>query len=354
MKITLEKNSVKALQFASAVCAPDGLYSHILISADERIEVFGTNIEQINCATIPGVILEKGKVMLPAKKFLAIARAAGGSIEMETDGAAVKIKSGRVRHKLVCMDAESFPPVEIPQNGWVPVSGALLSGVIKDVDFSIARDDSRYVFNGLFVQQKGEELTAVATDGRRLAMVTRKTANVFPEAGIIVSGGTIREIKRFLSDSQVFMAITENRFCVRDGSTGYCTVGRLIDGTFPDYNQVIPKKLTGRCEVALPEFQKILESLILSEEIRRVYAVFGESPLVVGCSAADLGESTGEVDCVARGEVHTIGLNAAYLLESLATRSGEKLVIEYSGPSSPVKITDPADDGWMSVVMPMK
>lgn len=356
MKIVLDKGSVKGIQFASGVCAHDGLYSHILFVAGERIQVIGTNLEQTNAAILQGSITEKGSIMLPAKKFLAIARAAGDAIEIESDGTAVKIKSGRVRHKLVCMDPESFPTVHIPENGWVPIPAGTLRKVIEAVDFSIATDDSRYVFNGVFLARKNDKLTAVATDGRRLALVSRLVAEAspIPEKGIIVSGGLIREIKKFLSqDGRAFLVVNETSFSVSDPDTGYTTTGRLIDGVFPDYQQVIPKKLTGRCEVSRTELLTVLQNMILSEDIRRVYAIFGENPLVIGCSAADLGESTGELDCKTSGEVHTIGLNAAYLLEAIEGRTSDTIVIEYSGPASPIRITDPSDPDWLSVVMPM-
>lgn len=369
MKFTVDRQ-----QFLKAITTVDGIipsreirsvYSNVLIEADKGEAVFTTtDLEIALKTTLPITLDKKGGTTVLAKKLTQVIGAMDGeTIEISLDDDKLIISSPKARTKprvnLVTSPTSDYPPTPSPSSeDLISFSPAVFREMILKTYYSMAQDDSRYVFNGLFLKSQKNSNIVVATDGRRLSKISRDFPSALPfKDGVIIPAKAIKELVRLLDAGEEAMIAYDDkdkRVHFRIGRVDLVT--KLIDGAFPDYEQVIPRKLDYKIRINRIDLEKAIKQAasVAIEPARQVRFIFSEGTVGFQASTPDLGGSESSLECEYSGPEMVIGFNSVYLMDVLKVIPGEDVILGFSSPSSPCTVGDPADPDFLSVVMPMK
>ena len=288
----------------------------------------------------------------------------GAQVELalEEDGNRLALRAGRSSFRLSCLPREDFPAIEgddLPHE--FTMSADDLRTVIDRTRFAISTEETRYYLNGIYWHAKEESgvklLRAVATDGHRLArleMPLPEGADGMP--GVIVPRKTVNELHRLIAegDAVVRIGLSENK--IRFSFGDILLTSKLIDGTFPDYERVIPTGNDRAMTVATKLFQDAVDrvSTISTEKSRAIKLMLSDSNLTLQATSPDAGSATEELEIGYSDEDMEIGFNARYLLDIANQIEGEELKFELADGGSPTVIRDGADEASLYVLMPMR
>lgn len=261
--------------------------------------------------------------------------------------------------KLIGSSDQDYPKVPgFYKEGAIEIKQQELKAIIKKVIYAAATDTIKPVFNGIFfVSEAPESLTVVATDSRRLSVVT-KAINSTPDLkkGIIIPLKTVAELMRLLTeDKTCYFSINENQCFFKIGSTEI--VSRIVDGQFPNYKQVIPKEQEF---TAVVETEKLIEAIrramiFTREPANKTVLTFTKNILRVEVKTPELGECKEEISIeFSSSEEISIGLNALFLMDSLREMESNSITIGITGQMNPVTIKPDNDANFVSVIMPIK
>ncbi|MBI4142432.1 DNA polymerase III subunit beta [Candidatus Uhrbacteria bacterium] len=349
------------------------ILSNVLLRAEARaLTLVTTNLELGMTYRLRGKVEEDGVCTVNAKLFTDIVHllpkdrvdvtVAGTELELQCRGNGTKVRG---------MDAGEFPLIPtIEQTTNVRVDAEALRGALAQTAFAVASGESRPELGGVLWAFDGQTMTIAATDSYRLA--ERKIACTGTElpkgTSVIVPGRTIGELLRILGISQddgsvgaeVVLNPTASQLCITVG--GLDIVSRLIDGTYPDYTQILPRTWTTRALVSRTELATAARaaSLFARTGVNDVHLRFlpNEKQCIVRSENAQLGEHQAILDAEVSGDGITTILNARYLLDGLAAIPGDRIAIEATGPVAPVVLkpeTDAAEGaGYVYVIMPIK
>lgn len=323
------------------------ILANVLLSADgERLTIRATDldVEITTSAPADGTL---STTTAPARTLLDIAKRmpAGAEISLALDGEHLVVKSGRSRFKLATIDPEAFPEIKQPE--YTTTANLDLATLVAPVTFAMSDDASRFYLNGVYLHTSGGRLRAVATDGHRLAAVYGSELEL-PE-GIIVPRKTVGMIP----EGQITVDIGAGRIRFTAGDT--VIVSKLVEGSFPDYERVIPKE---------NDKPVTLDRALMSAAVERVGVFASErggkavkldvAPGQVLLSVSgDDGQASDEVPADYSGEPFVIGYNARYLSEILRVVEGDKVTFEIRDGGSPARIVGSNPD-WCGVCMPMR
>ncbi|MCL0036103.1 DNA polymerase III subunit beta, partial [Dehalococcoidia bacterium] len=234
--------------------------NHVLISSDQsRLKLTATNLEiAINC-WIGAQIKEEGAIAIPAGLLTDfVSSLPGERIDISVANQTMELKCARFEARINGQKADEFPPIpEIGEGITTKVDAHLLRSAIAQVVFAAATDDSRPVLTGSYAQFSADKLTLAAADGFRLAVHNLPLATpVAEEVSIIIPARSLRELDRLLRDQEdpVKLTINPQRSQVLFRLKNVEVVSQLIQGTFPNYNQLIPQSYTTRVVVNVAEF----------------------------------------------------------------------------------------------------
>jgi DNA polymerase-3 subunit beta len=243
----------------------------------------------------------------------------------------------------------------------VRLQAAVLSQMIEGTVYAASLDETRYNLNGAFfeVVPESSRIRMVATDGHRLALVERTVGHDLSglASGVIVPRKGLAELKRLVDEEdadEVEIGFEGNSGLVRKGDV--TLVMRLIEGEFPNYQQVIPKQSEHHLTVSVEPVVRALRrvALLSAEHSRAVKLELGEGKLQLSAKTPDLGEAQEELDVDYAGPAIAIGFNARYLLDCLGALGGKELQLGLRDGSSPVEVRPTDDPDSVAVVMPMR
>jgi DNA polymerase-3 subunit beta len=283
------------------------------------------------------------------------------------DSNILNVKSAGSSANIKGMDASEFPLIPSAEGGEPPVrfDASQLKEIIEEVAFAAADDDSRPVFTGVLIQVSEEKITFAAADAFRLAVrVAPLPGDDHPRGDILVPARTLTELARILpSEGQVEMIVTPNRSQVLFHTPQLDLVSRLIEGTFPNYRQIIPKEHTTRAVVETKQFAEAAKRAALfardSSNITRVKinpgANDGLEPgsLTVEATAEDLGDNVSTVNAAVDGPELQIIFNVKYLADVLAVIGTPEVALEANAPTKPGVIKPVGSNDYTYVIMPM-
>ncbi len=297
---------------------------------------------------------------LGARKLIDILRTmpSDQTVSLENTGGKLILKGGKSRFTLQSMPAEDFPLVqESPSFGPVfSVPQKTLKSLISQVSFSMAVHDIRYYLNGILFVAEGKQLSLVATDGHRLAFSSATLDVDVPKQEVILPRKTVLELQRLLSDKdgaiELQFAANQARFTF----DGMEFVTKLVEGKFPDYNRVIPKNhknivTLGRVPL-LASLQRT--AIMTSDKFKGVRLNLEPGTLRVASNNAELEEAVDELDIDYSGDAIEIGFNVTYLIDALQNMTQDMVRIELSDGNSSALVTNPEDNAFKYVVMPMR
>lgn len=297
---------------------------------------------------------------LGARKLIDILRTmpADQSVSLESSAGKLVLKGGKSRFTLQSMPAEDFPLVQ-ESSSFGPVFSVpqkTLKSLLGQVSFAMAVHDIRYYLNGILFVAEGRQLSLVATDGHRLAFASATLDVEVPKQEVILPRKTVLELQRLLSDKEgaIEMQFAANQ--AKFSFDGMEFVTKLVEGKFPDYNRVIPKNhknivTLGRAPL-LASLQRT--AIMTSEKFKGVRLNIEPGVLRVASSNAEQEEAVDELYIDYNGDTIEIGFNVTYLIDALQNMSQEMVRIELSDGNSSALVTNPDDNAFKYVVMPMR
>ncbi len=368
----LQENLSKGLSIvgrAVAVRSTLPQTSHVLIATDNgRLKLAATNLEIAITSWIGAKVEEEGAITVPARLLGDFVNSLPNeSIEMSLAPRArqLRIVCARNEAAVAGMDASDFPPIPAIREGVsLTLDPLSLRTAINQVEFAAAADDTRPVLTGIHLLREERNLTLAAADGFRLAVHTLSLEEEASErTEVIIPARAMREVNRLLADEEepIEMTINSSRSQVLFRLKNAELVAQLIQGTFPNYSQLIPKDHTCRAVVDVAEFLRETRiAAIFARDgsgIIRVQVMPGEelSPgkLVISARAEELGDNRGEIDASMEGEEAKIAFNSRYLQDVLQVLDCSQVALETSGPSSPGVLQPVGQDNYVHVIMPM-
>ena len=327
---------------------------------DGVVQLTGTDLEIELVATTAIDTSSTGAMTLPGRKLYDICRAlpAEAVVEIQQDGDKAHIKSGKSRFTLTTLPAGDFPNVEGGE--WqtkLEVHQQDLKQVIDRTHFCMAHQDVRYYLNGLLLELSGKHLRAVATDGHRMGLSEVELIEpIAAERQVIVPRKGVLEIGRFLTTSEEPAVLRLSSNHIRISVQDLTLTSKLIDGRFPDYQQVLPvnyKRVVRAQRTALRE--SLLRTAILAnEKYRGVRLAVQPGTLVITAHNPEQEEAQEEVPISYDGEEVEVGFNVNYIIEALAGLDSEEVELHINDAHSSCAILAPERTDTRYVVMPMR
>jgi len=296
---------------------------------------------------------------IPSKKFADILKSLGdGTTSLEFSDSNVIIKSGKSRFKVATLPADEFPLADTGDNEGFSVDATTLSDIITETSFSMGYQDARHFLNGLYVDVIDGNLTAVATDGHRLALTIRSLESAIKTDACIIPRKCITELRKILAnynDNIVELSINSKNLIAKIGD--YVITSKLIEGKYPDYNKVFPSELPNILTLEKASFKAALQrmSILSSEQYKGVKLSFNGSSLELSTTnpLQEKGEDT--LDCSYNGEGMEVGFNLAYLLEVLEVIDTDNVRLCFGSPDSGCLVSSDKDmPNSKYIIMPMR
>ncbi|MDI9847331.1 DNA polymerase III subunit beta [Rhodoblastus sp. 17X3] len=372
MKLTLPRNALlKALDFVTRAAARKStipILGHVRLEATSAgLTLCATNLDLEAQTRIDAEVAASGALTVAATTLHDIARklADGAAVSLDAAGEnpRLAVKSGRARFALQTLPVTDWPDL---QAGELPHRFALDSKILlralQKTAFAISTEETRYYLNGVYLHvaqtDAGPELRFVATDGHRLArfgMPAPKAAQQMP--GVIVPRQTCAEIARLAQAAPggaVALALSESKIAAEAGDMRL--LSKLIDGTFPDYERVIPRQNDKTAILDRAGLAAAIDrvSVLSSERGRAVKLDFADAALKLSVVNADIGDGSEELEADYDTDPLTTGFNAKYVNEALAALDGKKALFELGGAGDPALLRDPAAPDLLIVLMPMR
>lgn len=300
-----------------------------------------------------------------ARKLIDILRSlpSDQSVSLTASQSKLALQAGKSRFTLQTLPAEDFPLVQeaadfgpafrVPQK--------TLKSLINQVHFAMAVHDIRYYLNGILFVAEGKALTLVSTDGHRLALAQATLDTEMPKQEVILPRKTVLELQRLLKDDAKAddAAPIEMRFAGNQAKfafSGLEFVTKLVEGKFPDYNRVIPKNHKNHLKVGrlalLASLQRV--AILTSEKFKGVRLNFDPGVLAIASSNAEQEEAREELEIDYNGDSIEIGFNVTYLIDVLGNMTQDIVHIALQDSNSSALITNPEQEGFKYVVMPMR
>lgn len=334
------------------------ILSHILIEAKkDQLRLAGTDLELGISCVIPAQVQEEGAVAIPAKRFGDLVKELPNTNLTLTakKNQQISVESERGIFKIMGLPKEEFPHLPQTEDKEIlTMDQGLLQAMLSLTAFAISRDESRYVLTGILLISKGGSLRLVATDGRRLAMVERQaTSTMKTEHQVIIPQKAITELHRLLSDGQpIKIAIRENQISFDLGHARL--ISRLIEGKFPNYEQVIPPESPQKLKIQREPFLLATKriSLWATQDSPSVRLDLKSNQLIVSKQTPEVGEAHEELQANYNGPEFSVGFNPNYLVDALKVLPEGEVEFELPGPDRPGVIR--TKDHYVYIVLPMQ
>ncbi len=363
MEVHVDRDAfLRGLQMVHNIVEPRQtlpILANVLLEAEgEGVRLTATDLEVGARVSVPARVAGPGAITLAARKMLEIVKelpSATLSIRVQ-DNAWVALRCGGVAYKLVGLTPEDFPAVgSADAAAWISLDGKVLRDMLAQTSFAVSHDESRYALNGILFSVQGKDLRLVATDGHRLALASRPLVDGPPPVSGIVPRKAVQEIARIVgSGEEVQVAINENQFILR--MPNFLLMARLIEGTFPNYEQVVPRAHPTRITTSRAALAGALRRVSVLSEERTKPVKFSLTPGTLRLSAyhPDFGEAEESLDVEYAGEEIVIGFNSRYVLDALTAQAAEQVVMELKDSLSPGVIKSFEEEGALCVIMPMR
>ena len=374
MKVTvLQENLARGLSTVSKAVSPRStlpVLANILIASDEgRLRLSATNLEIGITCWISARIDEEGSTTVPARTFSdLVGTLPGDQVLLKLDPATqtLNVRGGTSTNDIKCIDAQEFPPMPVPDfDGAVQINVGDFREMIHQVAFAASSDEARPVLMGVLVQVDKDKLTMAAADGFRLSVrkAVLSTPSLAPVSAI-VPAQALKELARVATDSEepIYMVMPKGRgqvvFRVKDVEV----VSQLIDGTFPDFQQIIPRSYKSRTLVSTSSLLKACKqaeifaregSNVARLNIKSAESEMQPSEVEISATSEETGKNETIVEATVDGSGLLIAFNVKFLREALEVIRTPNVALETSAPNAPGVVKPVGDDQFLHVIMPM-
>ncbi|HSW57880.1 MAG TPA: DNA polymerase III subunit beta [Dehalococcoidales bacterium] len=343
--------------------------NNILLETDQsRLKLVATNLEMAVVCWIGAKVEEEGTITIPAKlltEFIAALPKDKVDMAMAPKTKTLTLRCARFEARISGMDARDFPPIPNVEHGLsTSIEVDALKMAISQVVFAAASEESRPVLTGVDVKFDGSTLTMAAADGFRLAVhKTTLSRPVAQKMEVIVPAKTLTELSRLMADQTepVEMMVNPGKSQVLFKLKNIELVSQLIQGNFPQYEQLIPTASGTRATVDVTEFLRATRTAAIFARdgtgiVRLIVSPGGDltpGKLTVSARSEEIGEDVGDIDAIVVGNEAKIAFNGKYLTDVLNVIKEAQVCLETSSPSSPGVIKPVGSESYVHVVMPM-
>jgi DNA polymerase-3 subunit beta len=362
MKLSVTKSALLGgLQMVHNVVAPRTtlpiLSNALMVAEKNKLWLTTTDLDLTVHCCIEADVQKTGSSTLPVRRLSGIVKElSDAAIELDIDEKNVAtISCGSSFFKLNGMSDQEFPPVSKADGQYsYRVDQAVFKQMLKKCSYAASRDESRYVLNGVLLSFKNGKLTIVATDGRRLALVENEVE--FPseaECDVILPAKAVAELEQILGDEGELKISAKDKQAIFEFKD-VMVASKLIDGTYPNYKQVIPpqceERITLERESLLNALRRV--SLLATEKANATRLTFTKNKLVISMNAPDVGEARESMPVKYSGKELSVAFNAEYMIDSLKTLTNDEIFLELTDDLSPGVIK--CDIPFLYVLMPIK
>ena len=366
MKVTIERATLlKGLGHVQSVVERRNtipILSNVLLEAQEggALRLMATDLDLQVDESVAASVEQPGAITVSAHTLFDIVRKLpeGSQVEMTAAEGKMQIVAGRSRFNLSTLPRDDFPVIaegELPTRFELPA--ATLREIIEKTRFAISSEETRYYLMGIFLHVVEEQLRAAATDGHRLARVTLPRpdgAEGMPD--VIVPRKAVNELYRLLEELEGTVEISLSPTKVRFGLGSAVLTSKLIDGTFPDYNRVIPTGNDKLLKLDPKSFSQGVDrvSTIASEKTRAVKMSVDRDKVTLSVTSPENGVATEEIPADYGSDGLEIGFNAKYLLDILGEIDGDTVEVHLADAAGPTLLRENDKSNALYVLMPMR
>jgi DNA polymerase-3 subunit beta len=374
MKVTvLQENIARGLGIVSRAVSPRStlpVLANILIATDEgRLRLSATNLEMGITCWIAARIEDEGSTTVPARTLADLVNTLPGdqvALMLDASTQTLNVRSGTSTNDIKGIDAQEFPPMPVPDmEGAVQLNVVDFREMIHQVAFAASTDEARPVLMGVLVIVEGDKITMAAADGFRLSVRTATLSAPAPQSvNIIVPARALNELARIASDGEesIAMVVPKGRGQVVFRVKNAELVSQLIDGTFPDYQQIIPRSYKSRTLVSTASLLKACKqaeifaregSNVARLDIKAAQGEMEPSEVEISATSEETGKNETIVEATVDGSGVLIAFNVKYLREALEIIKTPNVALETSAANAPGVIKPVGEDDFLHVIMPM-
>jgi DNA polymerase-3 subunit beta len=344
------------------------ILSNVLIEADkDYISLTTTNLDLGIRAKIKAEVKESGAVTLPVKRLATIVRELP-NVDVTFDASPnhqVKLTSGGSNFRIMGIGKEDFPPLpEFGEEKSFTLEQAELTSMLKSVAYAQSTDETRYILNGVYFNFKDGKLSLVATDGRRLALISKEMEVPAASAGsIILPAKTVNEVLRMLDKGEKLKVAFNDRRAAFQINTERDTSGlvdsiylysKVVEGNYPNYNQVIPKETHQRIKLERELFQQCVHraALVCSEKSNSVKIKLSSNLLEITAQSPDFGEAHESMAIAYSGPELQVAFNPQFVMDPLRALQKDEVFFELKDEVSPGVFK--TLESFICVIMPVR
>lgn len=372
MKLTIDRaDLMRALSHVQSVVERRNtipILSNVkLVAADNTLVLATTDMDLEIHETVAAQVSTNGSTTAPAQTLHDIVRKLpeGSPVEVTLDpsGATMTVTAGRSNFKLSCLPISDFPEIgseDLATSFALPAAD--LRAIIDKTKFAMSTEETRYYLNGIYLHATEDNgvalLRAVATDGHRLArfqMPLPDGASNMP--GIIIPRKTVGEIRKLLDEAADAIQISLSDNKIKFAFDHIVLTSKLIDGTFPDYQKVIPANNDKTVEVNPKAFSSAIDrvsTIMTADKSRAVKLTIDNQSMTLSANSPDAGSATEDVEITNDNAALEIGFNSKYLLDVTSQIEGEGCRLTLADGASPTVIQDTGDASALYVLMPLR
>ena len=367
MKLVVSKdeliNGLQAVQNIVGGRTTLPILSNVLLQvAESKLELTATDLDVTISCVVEAKVEKVGATTLPVKRLFSIVRELGAlEVELEVDDKhSCCLRSGSSFFRVNGLAPEEFPPLpKLQDQQKLALGQAKLKRMLRRTAFATSTDETRYVLNGLFFSLREHKIIVVATDGRRLALTDEEVElGAGVERDFIVPTKAVSEISRLLQEKgEVDISLGENQAAFRlrqEERLEALVVTKLVEGTYPNYQQVIPRESKERITLVREELVQALRraEIMTSEKSNSVKLTFGQNSLAITANTPEVGEARESLAISYKGPDLAIAFNPGFLLDALKALDDEEVFLEVTDELSPgvIKVNGP----FLYVIMPMR
>jgi DNA polymerase-3 subunit beta len=374
MKVTvLQENLARGLGIVSKAVSPRStlpVLANVLIASDEgRLRLSATNLEMGITCWIPARIEEEGSTTVPARTFNDLVGTLPGdqvSLKLDVSTQTLNVRGGTSTNDIKCIDAQEFPPLPVPElDNAMQINSGDFREMIHQVAFAASSDEARPVLMGVLIQVEEDKLTMAAADGFRLSVRNAVLSTPVPApVTAIVPAQALKELARVATDGEepIYMVLPKGRgqviFRVKDVEV----VSQLIDGSFPDFNQIIPRSYKARTLVSTASLLKACKqaeifaregSNVARFNIKSAQGEMQPSEVEISATSEETGKNETIVEATVDGSGVLIAFNVKFLREALEVIRTPNVALETSAANAPGVVRPVGEDDFLHVIMPM-
>jgi DNA polymerase-3 subunit beta len=365
MKFTCDRSVLlKEISIAQEIISSKStisILSNIFIEAENNTLFIKATDVKVNFETqVPVSVIENGSTTVYGDKFLGILTSIpDGEIEFEQNDSRIVIKPlfKKIKFQLKSIASDKYPEFPVASGSVqfeMPIKE--FKNMIQQTVFAVSDDETRYFMNGVLFEKKEDKLIMVATDGRRLAYISKNAPEGIQDFNKIIIPPKVLNLimKRAGDEGPVLISVSDKTIFIKFGSYNLSSV--LIEGDFPNYQRVIPEQQNYSFKVKRLEMLDALKrvSLFVEQKSRRIYIGLAPGMLTVSCEEGEIGNANEEIPCQYDGEELSMALNYRYIEEPFKIMNDDEIQIFFTESTKAITIKPVPEEDFFHIVMPMQ